>query len=270
MNRVNPNHTFAKSSLPNRVHTRSKQVATLPQFGSNALIRQSSTFNFNFAAWKQNLPFIALASSLGLVILNKLTGGFRNFQWRWPQNPFTGTRTRETDPERQDLLENDTEEQTFPRTPKTPPQAPVKTQTLATEADEEMGSSVNSDDTIKGSQYSSPPFINTPTTEGETDSTDQELSDSDILSALTESSLQSRSLWLSPVLKWSRASSRSLSPQSTASDHSFEILDHDDWNHAVISLPNSPFNIGSPIVSRPQSPVSRHRYPPQTDHSAKL
>jgi hypothetical protein len=276
MNRVTPKHTFAKPAFPNRVNARSQQASTLPQFGSNALLRQSSTFNFNFNAWKQNLPFIALASSVGLIILNKITGGFRNFQWRWPQNPFAGPKKKEPDLERQDLPESDIEEQPLPRRPKTPPPEPVKIQTLATEAEEEMESSVNSDDTIKGSPYSPHRFLNTPpkSPAGESDLSEEDLSDSEMLSALTESNLQSlsnmRSLWLSPVLNGSRASSRSLSPQSTASDHSFEMLDHDDWGHHVISLPNSPFNIGSPIVSRPQSPVLRHRYPPQTDYSAKL
>lgn len=275
MNRVTSKHTFAKPGFPNRVNARSKQVSTLPQFGSHALLRQNATF-INFAAWKQNLPFIALASSVGLIILNKITGGFRNFQWRWPQNPFAGPRKKEADLERQDLPESDSEEQTLPRMPKTPPQEPAKAQTLATEADEEMENSVNSDDTIKGSQYSSRRFLSTPTKSpaGESDLSEQDLSDSEMLSALTESNLQSlsnmRSLWLSPVLNGSRVSSRSMSPQSTASDHSFEMLDLDDWEHTVISLPNSPFNIGSPIVSRPESPVLRHQYPPHTEYSAKL
>lgn len=276
MNHVTFQHTFAKPGFPNRVNAKSKQVSTLPQFGSNALLRQSSTFNFNFAAWKQNLPFIALASSVGLIILNKITGGFRNLQWRWPQNPFAGPRKKEADLERQDLPESDSEEQTLPREPKTPPQEPVKAQTLATEADEEMENSVNSDDTVKGSPYSPHRFLNTPpkSPAGESDLSEEDLSDSEMLSALTESNLQSlanmHSIWLSPVLNRSCASSRPLSPQSMASDHSFEILDQDDWSHNVISLPNSPFNIGSPIVSRPQSPDLRHRYPPQTDYSAKL
>lgn len=230
------------------------QNTTLLRFGNNALIRPSSLGRFSFSSLRPHLPFIAVASSIGLMLLNKITGGLSNIQWRWPQNPFVQAKPAIHDIERQASPE-------APHSPSTPDnkgQPSVTSLGKASQperAAEDLIGSVSSDDTIKAPKdpagLQQPIAIKLQPAEEENAAAEsrleQEPSNSELLSALTESNL--RALALSPSMADLLQGSPPFSP------HSFEMLDEEDWEKAIISLSNSPFNIGSPAhQSRPHSP----------------
>lgn len=264
MNHVTHVSAFAKTPISGAANAKARQRLSSkpsnPRFGSNPFHFQSSTgLRFNLATWKQNLPFIAMASSIGLVILTKVTGGFKHFQWHWPPNPFLFSRKKINDVEQQG----------------TPPQSNPETAVLNEAEQASRPESLTppaahanleiAENTVPNTPPAKEPAQAQPTN----DDSPADLARTRPVSFTEESVTTDADI---------RHNTPPISPQS---EHSFEIIHFESpdperhwpdesWEHRVISVPNSPFNLGSPIHSRPASTNPEHRHRTDSAPLAKL